>query len=445
MNSPEYERAVLTVAFVSTPNNVTSLARLKASDFTEPFHRTLFGICREFHAQGRMVDLTTARSKLVEAGVISDEGLNRILDARVDGRQLETYVEAILQASRERRVLSATELYAVAYKSTPHLYRQHLADLRNELAAAMDGRVVENSESVIERSLKAINDAADHAWATGTAGIPTGYRALDYYSGGWREGLIFVISWSSGGKTAFELVSILGCGNAGYRFRLYSLDMAASDILLRLAAQRHMIPGEIVSSGKLSEGQREHVTETASWLMQHGSICEESLSIDELVDDAIAYRDTYDVVFVDTLQSLRIDIDAKRQSPYDRMCYALNRLKELKKRIKKPIVIAAQAKDPPDRRECAKGNVAPPTLNDAEGARRITQEAHQMVIVWRHNYPEHGPAGATIQLAKCQKGLTGPVQCRWNAYIGRFEEEGSYDTEVVAGTTPAPRDWNNQE
>jgi replicative DNA helicase len=229
-----------------------------------------------------------------------------------------------------------------------------------------------------------------------------------------------------GGKTAFLLPSVIAAGNSGHRFRIYSLDMDAASILLRLAAQQHKIPGKVTSCRAIDAECMDKIGETAAWLMAHGSISEASMSPDELVHDAIAYRDTYDILFIDTFQSLRIDDCGKRMSPYDRTCYAINRLKELKKVIRKPIICTAQAKDPPDRHEAAKGNVtAGPTLNDAEGARRITQEAQQMIAVWPVEYPADKSCGAKIKLAKSQRGIVGSWDCRWDAIVGRFVEESA--------------------
>lgn len=423
MLTTEYERAVLTVAIVADPSKVPSLARLRASDFSEPWYRDLWCLIRAQHAQGKRVDIVQLGAEVQNQDGIGDGRLAEVLDARPEWTNVDQYIEAVIQGSRERRLLAAVETYPVAYRANPKRFRQLLTELRAEVAAVDEGRETETTEAVIDRALKDLQESSIAHISGKQCGIPTGYRCLDGSTGGWTQGLVFVIAWTTGGKTAFLLPSIIAAGNAGHRFRIYSLDMDAASLLLRLAAHRHRIPGSVTSCRAITAPIMDKIGETAAWLMAHGSLSEASMSADELVHDAIAYRDTYDVLFIDTFQSLRIDDSGKRMTPYDRTCYAINRLKELKKIVRKPVICTCQAKDPPDRHEAAKGNIgAGPTLNDAEGARRITQEAQQMIAVWPLEYPATASCAAKIKLAKSQRGIVGSWDCRWDPIIGRFIE-----------------------
>jgi len=431
MLTTEYERAVLTIAIVGDPRKLPVLGRLKATDFEAQWHRDLWRIVRSQHALGKRVDIIELTTAIQEKHPTCAGRLTEVLEARPEWANLDTYVGSIIQGAKERRLLASVELYAKGYREQPRQFRRLVSELKAEVAAIDEGRESESTEVVIERALSELADEARRSLQGKTAGIPTGYRCLDRATGGWSEGLIFVVSWSSGGKTAFMIPSIIAAAEAGHRFRIYSLDMPASRLLVRLASHRHEIPGGVVASRQFTPAHMDQIGETAAWLMAHGSICETSMTVDELCADAMAYRDTFDAVFIDTFQSFRWDSEDKRSSLYDRTCHAINRLKELKKVLRKPVIIAAQAKDPPDRREVAKGDVAPPTLNDAEGARRITQEASQMVIVWRTSYGQSSATGrAKIQLAKSQQGMTQAFDCQWDSNIGRFLEGRAPEPEV---------------
>lgn len=420
----EIERGLLTLAIVAAPSELAPLARVKADDFDDQLHRTIYSYARTQHAHGKRVDTVELSAHVLDKHPASEESLLRIVDARPDIAHIERYVSAILEASRRRKITGAAELFAASSRAAGGNFDRNLTEMQGCIEAANSGLEIESTEAVIERSLAELAEDSDRYLAGKTSGIPTGFAALDQWTGGWSEGLSFIVSWSSGGKTAFLVSSLLACGNAGHRFRLYSLDMPASRMLLRFASQQHGIPGEVVSGRRLTPPVMEQIHKTAAWMLEHGSICEASLTIDELVADALAYRDTCDIVAIDTLQSLRWDTKDTRSSLYERTCYACNRLKELKKRLRKPVLVAAQAKDPPDRREVAKGKVPPPTLNDAEGARRITQEAAHVVIVYRTDYASSASTSgnAKVVLAKSQSGMTGARDVWWDATIGRFEE-----------------------
>lgn len=424
MIAAEYEKAVLTVALVALPSQVAPLAPLRAEHFDAPFHRTLWKLCREQHAQGRQVDFTVIKSKLAEKG-LNDEALLAVMDARPDWKNIDQYVAAVMQAYRERKILAATELYARAYREQPAQFRRHLSELRDELNAAEDGSEVETTDAILERGMKSIEAMAERSMKGLLPGIPTGYKFLDDRLGGWSEGLIFVTGWSNGGKTAFILPSIFAAGNAGYRVRLYSVDMGLDDLMLRLTAAHHRLPGGFVSSRQLGPQHVDAASKTAAWLSEHVSLVVRSMTIDSVMTDALAYRDTFDIMFIDTLNSL--DRPEKVHSR-DLPSHTARRLKALKKLLCKPVVVTAQAKDPPDRREAATSDIKNgPTLNDLFGSREFTAEASQIISVWPTEYPATKSCIAKLRLAKSQRGGSSTCDCRWNCALGRFEESASYE------------------
>lgn len=425
MNAATYERAVLACAIVGQPSQLAALARLTVNDFESVVNREVWRLVRVAHLNGTQVDLVELTSALQTKYPDADRVLGAILEVRPSWGNLDGYVSAIVQYAKERRLLAATELYGRAYREQPAQFKRHVADLKSEITAIEEGRESETTEVILDRSLRSIQAMAERNMAGKLAGIPTGYKLLDDRLGGWSEGLILVIAWSNGGKTAFLVPSVFAAGNAGYRFRLYSLDMSEDDLMLRLMAYHHNLAGSITSSRRLLPEHVDQAGATAAWVLAHGSLSVKSLSVDELLADAVAYRDTFDVMFVDTFNSLRIDERNADRSEYERIAYAVPRLKELKKALGKPIIITAQAKDPPDRRESSKEIECGPTLNDIQGSRKMTQEASQVVSVWTLEYPATKSGPAKLRLAKSQRGGGTVFGVQWNHALGRFEEPRS--------------------
>ena len=223
------------------------------------------------------------------------------------------------------------------------------------------------------------------------------------------------------GKTSTVVRLAVACASAGFRVRIYATDMDADDYVARACARRHGTPPKRLIRGDLDDDDMAHLVETAAWFYDHGIVLDDYRHTTEtLTASAIAYRDTYDLLIVDTFNKLVAD---RRLTSYDQVCQKLDTLNDLRKRLRVPIVCTAQAKDPPTSREIDSSDpLRKPTLNDLEGARRITQDAAGVVLLWRNNYgrPHVEDVRGELNLAKNQRGPVLRLAVGWDERHAEF-------------------------
>jgi len=267
----------------------------------------------------------------------------------------------------------------------------------------------------------------------GMSGWPTGYSRLDACSDGWqREGLAFIVSWASGGKTSFLIATIVAMLLAGCRVLFYSTDMPGGEVLKRITRYRYHLPGSAFRRDPMTAEEIEMLRETVGWLRRSSFVLadERAWSAAEIVEDARQRAGTFDAVVIDTFQSISMDGE---RSQYESTCSAIGALKALKRDLHCLVLVTVQANDPPSRHEVQlvrderKKGVSPPSLNSLEGARRFTHEAGQVVIVYRSTYGietnTEVDVPAWITLAKAQTGETASLSVTWDRVHACFRDD----------------------
>ena len=85
-------------------------------------------------------------------------------------------------------------------------------------------------------------------------GVPSGFTKLDRLTSGWQKSeLVIIAARPSMGKTAFALTMARNMAiNHGRKVAIFSLEMAAIQLVNRLIVSETEIPGEKIRNGKLS-------------------------------------------------------------------------------------------------------------------------------------------------------------------------------------------------
>lgn len=174
-------------------------------------------------------------------------------------------------------------------------------------------------------------------------GLPTGFADLDYITGGYRKGDMYVIASKTGsGKTAWALGESLKAAREGASVLYVSLEMSAQMMALRSLAAMTGINSMAIERGRMSNEAFDRVRAAAEEL--------NNLSIyffDQVVDtptlntvyERVQNEHGLDIAVVDYIALLD---DLPTESGYARLTYIANEVKKSATNYDIPIIAVSQ-------------------------------------------------------------------------------------------------------
>jgi replicative DNA helicase len=266
--------------------------------------------------------------------------------------------------------------------------------------------------------------------ATGTGGItgvPTGFADLDGLTSGLRPGTLTVIgSGPSVGKSALVLDF---CRSAAIRHKLptvlFSLEMAAAEINMRLLSAESKVPAHRMRTGQLTDDDRARLAERMAEIADAPFYISESaaLSVDALCDEAarLVAGQGVRLVAVDCLQL--ITTDRRFENREREVAEIAQQLKALALGLRVPVVVAAQLNRGPEQRADKR-----PLLANLRDCDAIAQAADLVVLLHRQDaFERESPrAGeADLIIAKHRNGPTATVIVAFQGHYSRFADMAS--------------------
>ena len=234
--------------------------------------------------------------------------------------------------------------------------------------------------------------SADHS----VTGVATGYADLDEWTGGFQKSdLIILAARPSIGKTAFALNMAvnIGCGMRNRQIKpehqrgigIFSLEMSASQINMRLLSTISEIPMPLMRSGKLNARQKTHLHQIARQI--HGSPIyvddTPGISVLELRAKArrLARREPgLSMLIIDYLQLMRGSSARGSENRQQEVSEISRSLKGLARELEIPVIALSQLSRLIEQR---KGKNARPILSDLRESGAIEQDADVVMFLHR--------------------------------------------------------------
>ena len=313
----EIERAILGSILIDSEVVSKVMESIRGGDFYSPNHQRIFKAMLEMERAGEKIDVLTLTNKLSAAGELQKVGGVTYLASLSEGvpfatdNNLQEYMRIIQEKSTLRHMVSLGE------SITSQAIQGNSPD---EIAEAIDTslsvihnqktdidpmvpirQVVAQAQPVLERVLT--NDGV-------MIGTATGFSDLDRLTAGWSAGdLVVLAARPSGGKSALCLEFLRRQARQGRSVALFSLEMSATSILLRLACREAGISSHRLRSGYLSGEERSRlnralseVTEWPVWISDRPSMTAHEV---RWRIRSLAQREKISLVLVDYLQLLR--------------------------------------------------------------------------------------------------------------------------------------------
>ncbi len=402
--SPESERAVLGAIMLDYPVGMYACQRAGVSKdtFAEASHRKIYGVMETMAEQNRPIDVLTVAEELRRHKInIDSMSLSGMTESVATAHHAENYIEIIKEKERVRNIERNVTIAAQECQ-------QGVAS--HEIAGRMMESLMEQNKRLNVLKLKDLRDEKIEQWRkavdVGFVGIPSGFRYVNQYLGGYRKGVNTILGGFRGeGKSSLSRQEALSMAKAGIPVLLISLedpaDVAAAGIVGNHGGFS-VFQHDIGHGSSVSINKAEQAWDSIADLPLY--ITNDSMNITQIASTVTAIKTAHDiqVVIVDHLQYI---LPSRRfPSRNDEISYFSQSLCSLWRRLDVAGITLSQFSRSAEREH------REPRLSDLRDSGSIEQDARAvMLLFWDGENERHilkmaknnyGPSGAKITMKR---------------------------------------------
>jgi len=359
-NAVDVEETLLAACFVS-PDTVDTISEIiTPDDFYKTAHSKIFRTMVEMRDRKEPVDLAAVFTRLKDQGQAEEVGGAAYLSSIINDVPMSTDVKYYAGVVKDKAILraiikQASQTIQDAFESQNSAdlldtAQQRFLDIHNPLRFKFQtmADVVSLAVDHIEKCSTGNQDIA----------LPTGLVDLDNNMGGGLRGPKFTVICARPGigKTAIML-NIAGSIAANFRNRncggkvgVMELEMTDEELGIRAIAMSSGINTVYLFAGRekvgdawgpLGPSRWQAISETASRISEYPVLFDDTpaLPLQEVVRRArMMHKEGCRIIFIDQLSKIR----GPGGKEYEQKTAIVNRLAELKKELRIPIVLLAQ-------------------------------------------------------------------------------------------------------
>lgn len=413
---------------------------VRAEDFYDPTHRTIFAHMLSLHESGRQIDPTLLSQTLKDAGQYENVGgaafLLELSQEVATAAHAEYYARIVRDKSVLRSLIHAsTDIIQESYETG--------VDARSMLARAEE-RVFRILDSKGETQVRAIRDVLHESLARIDArlqqqhaygGLETGFIDFDELTGGLHNSeLVILAARPSMGKTALAInIAEHASIGAGKPVLVVSLEMSSLELGDRLLCSRARVNSHRLRNGQLSREDSQRLIQTAADVSRAPLYIDDSPSRNMTEIAATARRlkrqGGLSLVVIDYLQL--IEPDNPRDPRQEQVARISRRLKGLARELNVPVLCLAQLN-----RQVEATRDNRPQLSHLRESGAIEQDADVVAFVHREEFyqsseedRERVKGQADLLIRKQRNGPVGDIKLTWLHEFTRFEnfQQPEYD------------------
>lgn len=419
------EQSVLGAIFLAKDALETASEILQPDDFYKTAHQRIFAAMVDLYNKGEPVDIVTVTAELQDKKLLDEVGgvtyLTELSSAVPTAANIEYYAKIVLEKSGLRRIIkAATKIATDGYD----------ADSSQELLAVAEQRFSELNErgnrgNDFAPIRNILVEAYDMIYLLSTrktdiTGVPSGYRDLDELTGGFQKSdLIILAARPSVGKTALGLNVAQNVAHAGETVAVFSLEMAASQLVQRMICAEGLIDAQKLRVGGLEEDDWEKLTKAIGLLGNAPIYIDDTPGV--TVHDIrtkcrkLKKQKGLGLILIDYLQLIYSNSKANRQEQVSEISKAL---KNLARELEVPVIALSQLSRSVEQRQDKR-----PMLSDIRESGSIEQDADIVAFLYRDDYYNKESEQKNIvevNIAKHRNGPTGTVELAFLKEFNKF-------------------------
>jgi len=442
--------AILSACLYKPELLAKAIVELREEDFYDPKHRLLFAAMKSLYNENTVVDGALLIEFLRKRNLLEKVGgipyLTEIFDSIRGSASLalfEQYLKIVKDKSIKRGIINTfSETIRLAYEDELDAdaildrAEKEIFDIRMRTMRSTQwvpvGDVAMNLLNKIEARLS--GDLPPEA-------ILTGFRHLDKITGGFRPGeWIIVAARPSVGKTAFVLNIHRNMALDGIPTAMFSLEMTAEALAMRLLSLESGIPMNIIREGRLTIRELPKLADAVERLMDMPFYIDVSHGIDifEIRSKARMVVQEYGVkmISIDYLQLMDLRGGrGKNMTRAEELAKISRSLKILAGELGVSIVGISQVS-----REVEKRADKKPTMADLRESGALEQDADIILLLYRPGQydKEADDSLVEVEVAKNRQGSQGTVKLHFYREFMRFADWHDEDESIehVEGDLP---------
>jgi len=399
----EAEQALLAGCLIN-PGIIVQVGNLlKSSDLHGAKNRAVF---EALVALGEHAEIIQVRDRCPE---IPLEYLASLTDAVSTSAGWRYHADIILDCSRRRQLITACQS-AITQAVGHGRYKLELGEATGNLTEAL--RQLDQSQAPIAiDNLKTLGQVVDKAQAKiQLEGVHTGFEAIDSLMGIMEPGqTVYLAARPSVGKSALALAIIDNVLRATDKtVILYSLEMTGEAIMRRRLSTRSGVYLTRLRHGNVEESQWPDIIEAANYLGQSQPIIVDNPQFKQVerlagYSRAIARDKPIGLIVVDHIQ--KMSSANRAQSRHHELSYVSERLCDLAKDLRCPVLVLCQLRRPP-----TEAKEKRPRLEDMKESGDLEANADIVLGLYRED------KSSELMEVQCLKNRDGAAG--WTAYLG---------------------------
>ncbi len=367
-------------------------------DFFYPAHRHIYEICNHLYIQNNPLDIEFIKNK-IDSKIIGDDELLSIL-ATNPIANIENYITLLKENSLKRKLHNLAMLLR-EQSQNDNLKSQEILDNIEKKIYLISTQSVQsefrNAQEIIDSTMEKIKELKTKGNQLVT-GIASGFIELDKTTTGFNKGdLIIIGARPSMGKTTLFLNMAQNILKHQNGVAVFSLEMPAEQLMLRMLSALSNIPLQKLKVGDLNDDEMIELSKQAEFMAQKDFFVDDggNLSISTLRSKLRKLKSknpNIQIAIIDYLQLMH----GNNKERHIEISEISRGLKILARELQIPIIALSQLNRSLETRDDKK-----PILSDLRESGSIEQDADIILFLYRDEV--YHMREMTSKLAKLEK------------------------------------------
>ena len=379
---------------------------ISADLFANSENIKIFKVLEDFHQKQKNISIETVKNYIPDIQSNTLKGLSLQIDQIVFSKDIfKNYLETLQELYLRRELFKITQsknTEATSFETSNNV-KDIFLDLEKKLFDLSnfnkDSYEFKDFATVTKSSIKLVEKAFKKKGKY--SGVVSGFNDLDNMLGGLQNSdLVILAGRPSMGKTAlatniaFNAAKFYSSEEEKGSVVMFSLEMSAEQIGLRILAEQSKIPSDKLRKGELTENDSIALSETYKEIHNLKFFFDDSpnLTVSELRSKLRRYKNNYNIklVLIDYLQLIKPE--GNKDNRVNELSEITRNLKQLAKEFDLPVVSLSQLSRQVESRDDKR-----PLLSDLRESGSIEQDADVVMFIYRESYylqrnePTRGP------------------------------------------------------
>jgi replicative DNA helicase len=408
------------------------------SDFYRHEHKLIYAAIGTLINASKPADVITVSEQLQNQGKTAEMGglgyLNSLAQYVPSASNIRRYAEIVRERSILRKLVSASDEIATnafnpqgkAIDRILDEAEQKIFNIGEEGSRMKQG--FQSMDTLVVELLDRVQEMADNP--NDITGVPTGFYDLDRMTSGLQPGdMVVLAARPSMGKTAFAInIAEHVALNEGLPVAVFSMEMGASQLAVRVVGSIGRIDQGHLRTGKLNDDEWPRLTEAIEKLRTVSLHIDETPGLTPSELRANARRlarqcGKLGLIVVDYLQLMSGSGSTGGDNRATELGEISRGLKMLAKELQCPVIALSQLNRSVEQRTDKR-----PMMSDLRESGAIEQDADIIMFIYRDDYynkDSKDPGVAEIIIGKQRNGPTGTVRLTFLKNLTRFESLAS--------------------